>query len=111
MSKPMKQSASVDVIVMKIRTGEEMHNRMKALGHDRHRFIKTRVQTVAVVKTKNYTEVGLHVSSCFSEGAVECYLSYSSVEEPHLELCMFTVGALPAERILSLTCYFFLSWA
>lgn len=37
------ESASVDVIVMKIRTGEEMHNRIKALGHDRHRFIKSRV--------------------------------------------------------------------
>jgi len=44
------ESTSVDVIVMKNRAGEEMHYRTKALGHDR--FIKTRVQRVAVVKTK-----------------------------------------------------------
>lgn len=88
------ESASVDVIVMKIRTGEEVHNRMKALGRDRQRFIKTTVQTVAVVKTKIYTEVSLHVSSCPSDRVVECYLSYSSIEEPHSELRMLTVGAL-----------------
>lgn len=34
------EGASVDVIVMKIRAGEEMHDRRRALGHGRHRFIK-----------------------------------------------------------------------
>lgn len=90
------ERASVDVIVMKIRTGEEMHNRMKALGHDRHRFIKTRVQTVAVVKIKNYIEVSLCLIP--SEGAVECYLSQDSIEKPHSELSTLTVGALQMQN-------------
>lgn len=43
MSKPMKlmgESASVDAIVMKIRTGEKMHNKMKARGYVRQIYYK-----------------------------------------------------------------------
>lgn len=46
------EGTSVDVIVMKIRAGEEMHNRRRALGHGRPRFIKAGVQAAAAVKTK-----------------------------------------------------------
>lgn len=92
------ESASVDVIVREIRNGEEMHNKMKALGHNRHRFIKTTLQTVADVKTKNYTEASFHVSCCPSEGAAACYLSYSSSEEPHSELCTLTSDALQMQN-------------
>lgn len=48
------EGASVDVIVMKIRAGEEMHDRRRALGHGRHRFIKARAQTAAAAKTKYF---------------------------------------------------------
>lgn len=46
------EGASVDVIVMKIRAGEEMHNTGRALGHGGHRFIKAAAQAAAAAQTK-----------------------------------------------------------
>lgn len=64
--KLMGENASVDAIVMKIRTGEKMHNKMKARGYVR--FITNTVQTVAV-QTKKYSEASLHVSlPCLLDG-------------------------------------------
>lgn len=91
------ETASVDAIVRKIRTGEEMHSRMKALGHDRHRFIKTGAQPAATVKTKNYTELRLGASSCPREGAPGGALS-SKYRRARSEPRVLTADALQMQN-------------
>lgn len=92
------ETASVDVFVRKIRTGQEMHSRMKALGHDKHRFIKTGAQPGAVVITKNYPAVRLRVSPSPRKGVAARCSELSSVAEPRSELPVLALDALQMQH-------------